>query len=166
MCIDRGQIREARPRDELKVGNISDTLPQNEDESGNILVQSGEGTGKKRILIADDSEDMLQLLSETLKILNYDYSGAKDGVEAFTLLNREHFDLVISDIRMPRMSGVKLLRIAKEHTPHLPFILITGYRPSYAEETVLRAHADGYLIKPFSFMELKKEIDEVLGEKI
>ena len=143
----------------------SDQVPPLRDktEDSDIPVQPGKGTGRRRILIVEDNESMLHLLSKTLEVLNYDYVEAKDGREAVIFLSKEHFDLVISDIRMPGMSGLKLLQIVKEHIPGLPVILITGYRLSRPQEDALRMRADGYLPKPFALVDLKGEIDRVLG---
>jgi CheY-like chemotaxis protein len=80
-----------------------------------------------RILLVDDEADLLDMLGDFLMENGYSVETARDGVEAMERLDREKFDLLLSDINMPRMRGFELLRRAKEKCPGMKSALITAY---------------------------------------
>ena len=73
----------------------------------------------EKILVADDDPLMLRFITETLKRQGIEVSSAKDGQEAIQLLERESFDLILSDVKMPAKSGVDVLLAAKKNAPPL-----------------------------------------------
>lgn len=115
----------------------------------------------KNILIVDDEENIREIIAEFLETLGYNIVEATNGEEAIHACTRTKFDLVISDIRMPKMNGLKLLKSLKTVMPDLPVILMTGYQPSKNQETTLSVKADGYLLKPFSLNSLRQAILKV-----
>ncbi len=117
----------------------------------------------KRILVVDDDENVREIITEFLLTLNFEVSEANDGEEAIKLCGRLPFDLVITDIRMPKMNGLQLLRKLKTVIPELPIILMTGYYPSKAQEDNMTAKADGYLLKPFSLGTLRQAIQKTVS---
>lgn len=80
-----------------------------------------------KILITDDDGDLRELLTEAVKNWGYVVSVAKDGDEALKKLRMERFDIVISDLMMPGMDGIALLRKIKELDEETLVIIITGY---------------------------------------
>ena len=118
---------------------------------------------EKKILIVDDNPHMCNLLVDILEI--YDYQGfkAKDGEEALSRLRNEKFDLVITDLRMPNLGGMDLLKSIKEENPSLPVVVITAFGKSDTERDVLAARADGYLAKPFKVNEIEDLLNRVLS---
>ena len=118
---------------------------------------------EKKILIVDDNPHMCNLLVDILEI--YDYQGfkAKDGEEALSRLRNESFDLVITDLRMPNLGGMDLLKSIKEENPSLPVVVITAFGKSDTEKDVLAAKADGYLAKPFKVNEIEDLLKRVLN---
>lgn len=119
----------------------------------------------KRILIVDDDEAILDVLGQYMKIIGLDAVGASSGEEALSLFQKDHFDIVVSDIKMANMDGLTLLGEVKRIDPEILFFIITGY-PSI--ETVLEAMKKGakdYLVKPFQFDEIKMKIERALVEK-
>ena len=103
-----------------------------------------------RILVVDDQEFMRDLLTETLRLDDYEVITAADGQDAVDLLERERFDLVITDMVMPRLSGAEVMRSAKRIDPQIPVIVMTGY-PSVEDATrLVREGAADYITKPFS----------------
>ncbi|MEA1971885.1 MAG: response regulator [Candidatus Cloacimonadota bacterium] len=112
----------------------------------------------RKILVVDDEENIREIISEFLETIGYDVVGAEDGSQAIRECGNKKFDLVITDIRMPNMNGLDLLKKLKKIMPDLPVILMTGYQPSKSQEETLTARADGYLLKPFSLNTLRQAI--------
>ncbi len=116
-----------------------------------------------KILVVDDNENIRELVKELLLFLGHQVQETAKGTEAIAML--EHFipDIVITDRRMPGMSGEELIRKIKESLPHLPIILMTGDHLSIAERVVIAAAgASSILSKPFSEKELERALDEVI----
>ena len=82
---------------------------------------------KKRILVVDDNELFRDSIVETLRRQFYETEAAKDGPSAIEIIEQRHFDLVISDMKMPGMSGIELLEQIKSINPEIPFLIITAY---------------------------------------
>lgn len=112
----------------------------------------------KNILVVDDEDNIREIISEFLQTLGFTVVEASNGEEAIIACGKTKFDLVISDIRMPKMNGLKLLKSLKTYMPELPVILMTGYQPSKTQEDSLSIKADGYLLKPFSLNSLRQTI--------
>ena len=106
------------------------------------------------ILIADDEETFRESTSRLLRREGFDCQCVKDGDEAIESLRHGRFDVLVSDIRMPRNPDLRVVREARELDSHLPVILVTGY-PS--AETAIRGidmAVDAYLTKPLDIDEL------------
>lgn len=114
---------------------------------------------KAKILVVDDDSNLRELLLDTLETIGYRAGGACDGVEALQKLQEEIFDLVITDIRMPRIDGVALLEKVRRLYPTLPVLLITGVA---SLEVIGRASPDGFLAKPFRISHLEDMIKDTL----
>jgi CheY-like chemotaxis protein len=115
----------------------------------------------KNILVVDDEENIREIISEFLQTLGYNVVEAANGEEAIIACSKTKFDLIISDIRMPKMNGLKLLKAIKTYMPQMPVILMTGYQPTKTQEESLTTKADGYLLKPFSLNSLRQSILKV-----
>ncbi|MGH9336542.1 MAG: sigma-54-dependent transcriptional regulator [Vicinamibacteria bacterium] len=118
-----------------------------------------------RILVIDDEESMRQLLEIALGKEGYRLTLAESGRKATELFDKSSYDLVISDIKMPDMSGVDVLRHIKETDPTVPVIMITAYASAETAVEALRLGAYDYLTKPFKLEELKTNIRNAL-EKV
>jgi DNA-binding NtrC family response regulator len=116
-----------------------------------------------QILIVDDNPHMSNLLSDILDFFDYKAVGARDGEEALRTLTEKSFDMVITDLRMPRMDGMNLLRALKERFPGLPVVVITGFGTDSSRSDALEAQADGFLAKPFKVEEIKELLKKHLG---
>jgi CheY-like chemotaxis protein len=117
----------------------------------------------KRVLIVDDEPANLRMLTYVLSDKGYETAEAKDGLEALELLAQSRFDLVISDVRMPRMDGVALARHIVSSQPVTPIFLMTAYYFD-SRDDILALNVP-CLGKPFSFDELLSQIEKVLGEE-
>ncbi len=119
----------------------------------------------KKILVVDDDDELRNMLQEVLSSLDYFPIGVEDGEQALNQLKIQDFDLVISDIRMPKMDGMALLKNIKQTTPELPVVIITGFPASYPTQKAMQEGADGYLAKPFRIEKIDELMRELLSGK-
>ncbi len=121
-------------------------------------------TEKQSILIVDDEEIIRDFLSEVLE--EYDISVACDGDEAINKLKDTRFDLVITDLRMPKVPGEEVVRAARELSPDTKVIVISGYSSLYTVSQSVNHGACAFLSKPFSIKELIQTVTNALeGEE-
>jgi len=113
-----------------------------------------------RILVVDDEPSMRQMLAIVLKREGYAVSLAENGRTAVAALERGPFDLLISDIKMPDMSGVEVLRAAKHVDPDILGIMITAFASTETAIEAMRLGACDYLSKPFDIDLLKMKVRE------
>ena len=114
-----------------------------------------------RILLVDDEPTIRLSLGDTLQSAGHTITLADDGVAAVERLKDARFDLVVSDIRMPRMDGLRLFEQAREIAPQTDVILMTAYGEVRDAVAALRDGACDYLIKPFSDDELLVRVQRV-----
>ena len=114
---------------------------------------------KENILIVDDNYDMLELLQRNLKAANYHTYKASSVTEAIDVLKYSPIDLLITDLQMPGINGMELIKFADEHYPSVPKLVVTGYPSVESALTAVKSGALEYLIKPFTSDELKKAVD-------
>ena len=117
-----------------------------------------------RLLIIDDNKEILTALTDFLSKKKYDIVSASDGLDGLKLIETEQqgFDLVITDLVMPNISGVGLISIIKKKFPDLPVIAITGWG-EHPEALATEAQANRVLEKPFDLSELDTVIRELLS---
>ena len=120
----------------------------------------------KKILIVDDEEDLTWGLSRSLlkERALFQVTCANSGVDAMKHLKTERFDLVISDIQMPKMNGLQLILEIRKKYPGTKIIIMTAYGSPEMEEKVRRRGDFGYIEKPFEINNLKKLILETITE--
>ena len=109
----------------------------------------------EQILIIDDEKSLLDLLTVVFKKEGYAVRTALSVAKGLETLEREPIDLIISDIKMPQMSGLDLLKRVKELQPELPIVLITAFGSIGQAVEALKAGALDYVVKPFDVEELK-----------
>lgn len=115
----------------------------------------------KSILIVDDNPNMSSLLAEMLELFDYVSERAGDGTEALEKLEANRFSMVITDLRMPTMTGLELLEKVKQKFPKLPVVLISGYSMDDVEGEGGVA-PDGFLAKPFMMSDIEKLLNSLL----
>jgi len=106
------------------------------------------------VLIVDDELNVRQLLSKVLSKEGYQIYTASDGVAALELFQTTNIDIIISDIKMPRMTGIELLHKIKAIEPEVGFILITAFATTETAIDALKSGAQDYVTKPFDFSEI------------
>ena len=114
---------------------------------------------KATILVVEDNATMRDLLVDTLDAIGYRATEASDGSEALQKLKEQKFDLIITDIMMPGIDGVALLKKVRKDYPNLPVLFITGVA---TPEVVERASPDGFLAKPFRISHIEELIEDTL----
>jgi DNA-binding NtrC family response regulator len=118
----------------------------------------------KRILVVDDEPLMREFLGETLTRQRYRVKVVGDGEEALSLLKRDRYALVLSDLRMPERDGLSLLRAAREVSPETRFVIMTGYATIDNAVEAMKLGAADYLTKPFSADQAEELVRRVLEE--
>ena len=121
---------------------------------------------KERVLVVDDEDGVRNMVRESLSFLGITCLTASNAEEALEIIQREPFDLILSDIRMPGMDGLELLQKIKEDRPDLDVIIMTGYAEEYSFIDVINAGASDFILKPFPILELKAKIFRVFKERV
>jgi len=119
---------------------------------------------KRSILLVDDSYDMLEVLRRRLGALQYATFQASAVSDAIDILQHSPVDLLITDMRMPGLDGMHMVKYANAHFPDLPVLVITGF-PSVADAVeAVKSGAMDYLSKPFTAEELKSAVEQILRQ--
>ena len=116
-----------------------------------------------KILLADDDHSVRRVIQFKLQKAGYDVMAAEDGLQAMEHLRKDRFDLLLADIRMPRMDGLELLKQSKAVQPDLKIILITAHATVSQAVEAVKLGAFNYLTKPFEDDELFIAIDKALA---
>ncbi len=117
----------------------------------------------KRILVVDDQESMRQMLFDLLELMGHDPRTVDGGQSALLDLRSQGADLVITDLNMPVMNGMELMKQIKSEFPGIPVIIITGYGSFNTEKQVLSNGADGYIPKPCTIHRVQQTVNQALG---
>jgi len=119
---------------------------------------------KQVILIVDDEEGLREGLSKLLEGEGYAVIAAETGEEALQILQQSHIDLVLTDMRMPGMDGIELLKKIRERHGELGVIILTGYGQIESYIEAMNFGAIEYVSKPFKVNELKFIVNKVLSD--
>lgn len=120
---------------------------------------------KENILIVDDNYDMLELLHRNLKAQNFHTYKASSVTEAIDILKYSTIDLLITDLQMPGINGIELIKYVEEHFPTIPKLVITGFPSVNSAVEAVKSGALDYLAKPFTNEELKKAVQNLVASK-
>lgn len=121
---------------------------------------------KTSVLVVDDDPLLLSLLSEALDSIGYEPVQATSAEEALLKLETEHVDIIVADINLPGIDGLALARKAKNMSPSLPVVLMTGVSMKDIENRAYRAGADAFLDKPFRIAAVEKVLQSLLGQPV
>lgn len=117
---------------------------------------------RENILIVDDNYDMLEVLQRNLTAQNFHTYKATSVIEAMNILKYSPVDLLITDLQMPGINGMELVKYVEEHFPAIPKLVITGFPSVDGAIEAVRSGALDYLVKPFTTEELKKAVEKSL----
>ncbi|PKN13751.1 MAG: Fis family transcriptional regulator [Deltaproteobacteria bacterium HGW-Deltaproteobacteria-4] len=118
-----------------------------------------------RILVVDDEASLREVLTIMLQREGYDVETAADGATAQALLRESDFDLIISDIKMPKITGLELLRFVREHAPETMMIMITAFSTSEDAVEAMKLGAFDYITKPFRNDEIRLIVRNALERR-
>jgi CheY-like chemotaxis protein len=122
----------------------------------------GETVLKKTIFIIEDDNHVLSMMKDYFEYLGHNTITASNGLDGLKMLKSENYDLVITDIVMPYVSGLGIISVIKEESPDLPVIAITAYGEN-PERLAVEKKADVVLRKPFEMKKLIDHVVELLG---
>jgi len=123
------------------------------------------GLNKENILLVDDDVHILELLQRHLQSLNYHTYKAISVKEAIEILKDKSIDLLITDLKMPGVDGLELVKYVSEHYPDIPKLVVTGYPSIDGALEAMKSGVMDYLTKPFTKEELKKAVEKSLALK-
>ena len=118
-----------------------------------------------RILVVDDEDIVRTSCSRTLSPEGYEVRLAKNGVEGLKMASEERFDLVLTDLKMPDMDGIEVLRIIKEKWPETAVIIVTGYQTVDTAVKAIKLGAYDYIEKPFTPDSLISAVAEAMANR-
>ncbi|OFZ31244.1 MAG: Fis family transcriptional regulator [Bdellovibrionales bacterium RIFCSPHIGHO2_01_FULL_40_29] len=120
---------------------------------------------KSRILVVDDEESIREFLEIMLKKEGYEVTTAEDGQKAQEVLTKKSFDMVISDMQMPHVTGIELLKYVKDNYPDIVFMMITAFGTTETAVEAMKMGAYDYVTKPFKIDEVRMNIQNALRSK-
>lgn len=102
-----------------------------------------------KILFLEDEPTIREVLTEYMKMKEYEVTEAADGEEAIYALKSRNFDVAVLDIMVPRVSGLEVLAYIREHCPDMAVIMLTALGDEKTQVKAFNAYADDYIVKPF-----------------
>lgn len=117
----------------------------------------------KQMLIVDDSATMRNMIKAVVQEMGHQCHTAQDGEKAFKLCQAQQFDLIITDINMPNMDGIELIRLIRESHNATPILVITTEGGENVKQAGKAAGASGWIVKPFNPDTLKRAISKLCG---
>jgi excisionase family DNA binding protein len=121
-------------------------------------------TTRPRVLVVDDEETIRELLSRTLAIAEYEVDMVPDGQTALDRLRIYPYDLLITDLRMPGVDGLSVIREARRYKADIPIIIVTGYSTEASAIEAINLGVQGYLTKPFRVPRILAAAAKALGD--
>ena len=119
---------------------------------------------KSRILVVDDEEALRTVLSSELKGEGYDVDTAADGDEAISVVQNKKFDLLLLDIKMPKVDGFEVFKFVKKSFPSIKVIMLTGFADLKNAIESKKLGAEDFVSKPYDLVDLLTTIERVLSE--
>jgi diguanylate cyclase (GGDEF)-like protein len=117
------------------------------------------------VLCVDNDREVRELLYEIMSHLGHQSQTAVDGMDAMDKLANEHFDLVITDLSMPRMDGAELIKRIKTQFYDVDVVAITAYETTYKYTDIIALGASDFISKPFNVNELEAKINRITRER-
>jgi len=117
----------------------------------------------KKIMIIDDEEAMCRILKQILEGEGYEVKTRNEGLLALDEIKQDSFNLVITDVSMPNLSGIEILAQVKQFKPDLPVIFVTGSDVDAILKEALQLGLDGFIEKPFNIQAVLEVIKEKLS---
>jgi diguanylate cyclase (GGDEF)-like protein len=117
-----------------------------------------------KILLVDDDPSILSILADLMAIFGHEYETATDGNETIEKLKHDYFPIVLTDMTMPGIDGLDLLKHIHSNYPTIKILVVTGYDRIFTYTDVIRAGASDFISKPFNTDELEAKINRLIRE--
>jgi CheY-like chemotaxis protein len=121
--------------------------------------------GALKVLLVDDEQDLLEVLSYELGEVGFEVTAVASGSEAIEAAQRAHFDVVITDLKMPGMDGVETMTTLRQIDPKLPVIVATGYASDGARLAFDACGSYEVILKPFTVTEIVMLLDRATAQR-
>ena len=131
--------------------------------SGGNRAKSRNPETRHRVLVVDDEKPVRDLLAKTLSMNEFVVDTAADGAEAVERLRASGYDLLITDLKMPGMDGLSVIREARRQSTQLPIVILTGYSTEASAIEAINLGVTGYLTKPFRLQRILAVAKQALG---
>ncbi|MEZ4443616.1 MAG: response regulator [Polyangiaceae bacterium] len=125
----------------------------------------GPNENRGRVLVVDDEPSIRDMLAEFLEMEGFAVSTAEDGMAAVDIFTVTHFDLVLTDLKMPRMGGIALLEQMRRHSPSTMAVIMTGFGTVETAIDAMKRGAYDYILKPFKLDEVVVVVDRAISHK-
>lgn len=132
------------------------------EQPSDLASSNGGPAAAKRVLVVDDDQDIRRLLAKVIETLKIHVSLADNGEEALRMFREGAFDLVITDIQMPKMDGYCLMREIKAMSRNTPVVLITGQVADSVQANAAAAAAETVLYKPFRLEAIIRVVEQIV----
>ncbi|MDP2822862.1 MAG: response regulator [Sulfuritalea sp.] len=119
-----------------------------------------------RLLIVDDEKVALRNLEHVMKKAGYEVVATQSGANALTHLDKQPFDVVLTDLRMEKVDGMQILQKCRETCPDTEVVLITGYATLESAVDAMKHGAFYYIAKPFRLDEVRKVVAEAMANSL
>ncbi len=119
---------------------------------------------KRKVLVVDDEDALRTVLGSELVSEGYEVGTAADGDDAITEFQKKTYDLVLLDIKMPRMNGFEVLRFIKDKNPKTKVIMLTGFADLKNAIESKKLGAEDFVSKPYDLVDLLTTIERVMSE--
>jgi signal transduction histidine kinase/ActR/RegA family two-component response regulator len=152
-----------------KIGNgtaFTILLPVSQESSQAMVMPTQPiQVSRARVLLVDDDENIRSVISDMLDLLGHQVMAAPCGEDGLKLFQKHEFDLVITDLGMPGISGWDVTRTCKGLKPQVPVIMISGWGNQIDEDMIAQSRLNGVLAKPFEMNKIKAMLNKVLSEQ-
>jgi excisionase family DNA binding protein len=128
--------------------------------------KDGTRNGRLRVLVVDDEPTIRDLVARALETASYEVDTAADGQAAVRRLDEEVYDLLITDLKMPGMDGLTVIREARRRAGDMPVVIITGNSTEASAIEAINLGVSGYLTKPFRMPRILAVAARALGQPV
>jgi len=147
-----------------RTGSAPGSVPEPAPAEPVSAAASHGGARRPRVLVVDDEASIRDLLAKTLALAEYDVDTARDGRDALDALRSRPYDLLVTDLKMPVLDGMGLIRETRRLSPHLPIVVITAHSTEATAIDSVNLGVNGYLTKPFRITKILSTAARILGE--
>jgi two-component system, chemotaxis family, chemotaxis protein CheY len=116
----------------------------------------------KKVLIVDDSEYMRAVVSQAVELIDLEHGEAENGLRALEKLKTDKYDLLITDINMPEMDGLSLIKETRKLDENIPILVLTTESEDATRKEAMQAGANSWITKPFEASQILNIIKELL----